>query len=104
MASEALPTRNDLGRYVFQVPLDETVFGFDFRFNVRDNRWYYDLLDADGVALRHGIKIVSNWPTLGRMAQQTRPDGGIVAVRADGDDDPDRETLGNEVILCFVTS
>ena len=102
MAAQVFPTRNDIGRYFMRLELDGVVFGFDFRFNVRDGRWYYDLLDADGVAIRSGLKIVSNWPTLRIMTQQGRPAGDVFAVRPNGTDDPDRDTLGVESFLTYA--
>lgn len=102
MAAQVFPTRNDIGRYTFRVELDGGVFGLDFRFNVRDGRWYYDLLDAEGVGIRHGLKVVSNWPTLRTMVQQGRPDGDVYAIRPNGTDDPDRDTLGVESFLTYA--
>lgn len=100
--AELLPTRNDLGRYVFRVDLDGVVFGLDMRINSRDGRWYYDLLDANGTPLRQGIKIVSNWPTLLTMVQQGRPDREILAIRPHGTDDPTFETLGVDSFLSYA--
>lgn len=102
MAAQVLPTVNDIGRYRFRVELDNVVFGFDFRFNVRDGRWYYNLLNADGEIIRAGLKIVSNWPTYRIMVQQGRPVGDVLAVRPNGTDDPDRDTLGVESFLTYA--
>ena len=102
MPSLLLPTRSDLGNYSFEVELDGVVFGLIIRFNRRDNRWYFDLLDAEGAPLREGIKVVSNWPLLRTMVQQGRPEREIAAIRANGSDDPDRNTLGLDSFLSYV--
>lgn len=101
MATEILPTRIDISRYSFRIDLDDVTFEIDLRFNLRDQHWYLSLADADGNSLRQGLKIVSNWPLLRTMVQQNRPDRDLIAVRPSGSGDPDRETLGEDVLLAY---
>jgi len=46
------------GNYRFTTALAEVQFTFDVRWNVREGAWYFDMYDADGVAMVSGIKIV----------------------------------------------
>lgn len=102
MATETLPTRTDISRYVFRIDLDDVTFGIDLRFNTRDQHWYLTLQDADGNPLRQGIKIVGNWQLLRTMVQQGRPLRDLIAIRPSGSGDPDRETLGVDSFLSYA--
>lgn len=102
MATLEFPITVDFGVYSFRVELEAVEFNFDFRFNPRDNHWYFDLLDSESVAIRHGLKVVSNWPLLRTLIQQGRPDGEIVSVNPTDDDDPRREDFGVESVLAYL--
>ena len=102
MATLELPTTTDFGVYSFRIELENVEFNFDFRFNPRDNHWYFDLLNSDSVAIRHGVKIVSNWPLLKTLIQQGRPDGEIVSINASADDDPERDDIGVNSVLSYL--
>lgn len=101
MAIQELPTRTDLSVYDFTLELDGEVFTIAMTFNRRCNHWYMSLFDADGVAVREGIKLVANWSLLLTWVQQGRPEGGMIAVNPGNDNDPDRDTLGTECVLTY---
>jgi hypothetical protein len=101
MAILELPTRTDLSVYSFTVDRDSVVFTISLTFNVRSNHWYMDIADVDGVPLREGLKLVSNWQLLLPWTQQGRPEGRMVCANPETDDDPDRDTLGTSSVFAY---
>ncbi len=97
-----IPTSTTLGRYRFSITLDNVVFIFVLVFNRRDSRWYFDLLDNEGTAIRQGVKITANWLLLRQLVQQGRPAGSLMAVDPQGDADPGLTDLGAQSILTYL--
>lgn len=81
-----IPTSTTLATYVFSVELEAIVFGFRFFFNQRDQSWFFDVLTADGVPIRQGLKAVTNFPLLSRVARLDRPPGELYAIDTTGED------------------
>ena len=81
-----IPTDTALATYVFSVELEAIVFGFRFQFNNRDQSWFFDVLAADGTPIRQGLKAVTNFPLLSRVARIDRPPGELYAVDTTGED------------------
>ena len=78
MASFEIPTRDDLANYNQSIALDGVIFNFEFRFNTRDDAWYFNLLDEAGNRIRSGIKTVANFPLLRIVRDLARPAGELV--------------------------
>ena len=103
MAVLIIPTRTDLANYDQTVELDGVEFVFEFRFNARDDAWYFNVLNTSGDRLRSGIKVMSNWALLQLWKDDTRPGGEIIAF-------DNREVaapagifdLGSDVLLTYV--
>lgn len=103
MAILTIPTRTDLANYRQTVELDGLVYGMAFEFNDRDGHWYFDLEDEAGVVLRHGIKVVTNFPLLRQDAQRARPPGDIMAIDpSDADLDAGLRDLGASILLTYI--
>lgn len=68
------------GNFSFQIELDGDVFTLVFHFNRRADVWYFDLLTADGVAIRRSIKVTTAYPWLGQVKAATAPDGDLLAL------------------------
>ena len=81
-----IPTDTSLATYTFSVEIELIVFLFRFQFNERDQSWFFDILTADGDPIRQGVKVVTNFPLLARIARLDRPPGEIVAVDTTGED------------------
>lgn len=88
--------------YRFAVELDGVEFRFGFKFNSRQQTWFFNLSDANGVLLRAGVPVVTGIPLLLRMAELAAPDGSLIAVSLAGDIVAGLEQLGQEVILTYV--
>ncbi len=103
MALRTIPTRTDLANYRQTVELDGVVFEMAFEFNDRDGHWYFDLGDEAGVILRHGIKVVTNFPLLRQDAQRARPPGDIMAIDPSAADfDAGISDLGGAILLTYI--
>lgn len=101
MAILRVPTRTDNSAYRFTVELDSVVFRLLLVFNVRSDHWYLSIFDIDGNPLREGLKLVSNWPLTTTWTQQSRPEGELICANPETDDDPDRDTIGTDSVLCY---
>lgn len=102
MATRIIPTRGDLGAYFFQIELDRIVFTLAFQFNQREGFWYFNILDIDGVPVRTGIKVISNFPLTRLITIQSRPPGEIIALDTTGQGvEATLESLGSEVLLAY---
>jgi hypothetical protein len=89
--------------YQLEAELDGVEFKLDLFFNSRQQTWFMNLRDANAVLLRAGIPVVSGFPLLQRMVQQTRPDGTLMAVPVSGEiDAATLEQLGLDVILTYT--
>lgn len=103
MAIVVIPTRTDLGAYTFQAALDETVYRFTMQYNEREGYWYLSIADEAGVAIRSGIKIVSNFPLLERIADIRKPPGQLMALSPTAlEPDPGLEDLGDGISLVYA--
>lgn len=101
MAIREIPTRTDLQVYRFSIELDQVVFALLVWYNERSGHWFFSLYDIDGVALREGIKMVSNWPLTQTWIQQGRPDGELICANPENDNDPDDDTLGTSAVFVY---
>ncbi len=81
-----IPTNTTLASFVFSTELELIVFGLRFQFNERDQSWLFDLLTAEGLPIRQGIKVVTNFPLLSRIARADRPPGELIAIDTTGED------------------
>ena len=98
-----IPTDTNLATYIFSVELQLIVFGFRFQFNERDQSWFFDVLTAEGDPIRQGVKVVTNFPLLSRIARLDRPPGDIFAIDLTGEDlRPGLGELGSEQQVQFI--
>lgn len=103
MAVLTIPTRTDLGAYTFQIELDDKLYRFTMQFNHREGYWYMSIADESGNDIRTGVKIVSNFPLLRRVANIDSPAGEIMALdTTDADADAGLEDLGDTILLTYV--
>ncbi len=65
--------------YTMTVTLDGSDFTFEFRYNQREDAWYFDLSLQDGTLLVRGVKVVCLRPLLRRYADTRLPKGTILA-------------------------
>ena len=101
---QQLPFTSDRAFYEFSADLGGSRFVFAVRWNGRDEAWYFDLLDDERTAIRHGIKIVLGTSLGGRSADPNRPAGLLMAhdLSGEGRDATDAD-LGTRVIVVFYS-
>jgi hypothetical protein len=104
MAIQDLTTYED-PFYTITIPLDGKDYVFDFRYNQREQVWYFSIEQPDGVRLATGVKVVCNTPLIYKRDERLPP-GLLVAISQDGDDtSPSLLELGpgKRVVLSYLT-
>lgn len=93
----------DDGALFFSVPLEGETYLFSFQYNSREGFWYFDV-SKEGVNLKTGVKVVTNWPSLMRAAGLDIPPGQILFVdtREDTKGRPSLEDLGETILMTYV--
>lgn len=106
---QALPLRPSVPFDSFDCVLAGVPYGIDVHWNGREGAWYMDIIDAQGDAIRHGIKIVLG-AFLGRRCVDPRfPAGLLIAVDTSGEnrdagfDDLGAPSNGGRVHVVFYT-
>lgn len=86
--SVVIPTLTD-PFYSIVVNLDGDDYGFNFKYSTREKRWYFDILNNEGVVLLSGIKVITCFP-LGfyQQAYYNLPPGMLYAVSGTLDQSP----------------
>lgn len=87
MALEAIRTFED-PFYSMTVSLDGSDYLFEFRYNQRENCWYFDLSLTDGTLLVAGVKVVCSRALLKRFVDTRLPPGTLFAFANTTDDSP----------------
>lgn len=87
MAIVTLPSFDD-PFHRFTTALDGTDYVFEFRYNQREQVWYFSLYLVDGTALTTGVKVVCKTHLLERYRDAALPQGVLMAIPNDGDDTP----------------
>jgi hypothetical protein len=99
-----VPTRSDFDAIRFQTSLDDVVFTFLLKKNLRNGTWTMDVLAQDETPIRQGIKMVVSFPLMRLQKDRTRPPGELVAVDTTGRFQlPGLTQLGEQVVLIYVT-
>lgn len=81
MATIIIPTRGDIANYSQLVTLDGTVFRLTFRYNSRDEAWYFSVHTEAGVPVREGMKLIPNYVLMRLLAPtENTPAGKFVLV------------------------
>lgn len=94
----------ELGAFNFTVNLEGNDYRFDFRYNKREDFWYFDMSDVVGNILRAGIKCVVNFPVIRTMSQQDRPPGEVIILDSRTfPADPQLEDLGIFSFFSYTT-
>lgn len=104
MALEAIRTFDD-PFYSMTVALDGSDYLFEFRYNQREDCWYFDLSLTDGTLLVAGVKVVCNRPLLKRFVDTRLPPGTLIAFANTNDASPPGLTeLGEDRRVTLVYS
>ena len=97
-----LPTLTTAAFYEFEIDLEQRTFKFRFHWNERDAAWYFEILDANGVSLLAGRRVVVDFPLIGRFHDPRLPPGEITALDTSNQgQDPGLADLGERVLLIY---
>lgn len=103
MAVTTIPTSTTDANYIFTIPLNGSEYQLSFKYNDRDNAWYFNILDTNDVILRAGIKVVNEWPLLRLWKEEIKPAGEMIPVnQGNVAAPPTLNQLGAEVILTYL--
>lgn len=99
--SEGAPLPN----FDMQAALEGVTYTLSFRWNVRWNAWYLDVLDEAGDNyIVAGIKLVADWP-LSTYTVDRQPPGAFITVDSTGQGvDAALTDLGVRVSLLYFTA
>lgn len=88
-----------------QVVIEGVTYNLRFRYNTSLDRWYMDLLDADGAAILLGQKLVCN-KILNRFSADERNPTGVLVCQSlvtSDQNPPAFADLGQRVRLYYAT-
>lgn len=91
--------------YIFRTTLNDTQYSFDVRWNSRDQAWYFDMFDREGVSIVLGAKIVLGTYLGRRSTHDFFATNILVAVDESGQNrDAGFDDLGTRVNVYHLTS
>lgn len=100
-----IPLRSDLPSLRFSIELDSEVFVFQFNWNTRNSRWFFDILLQDDTPVIMGQPVFVNYHVLDRFKDTRLPKGKIRFYDTSGKFmDPDRRALGERVQMFYQES
>lgn len=100
-----LPISQEGPHFRFSTELDDTTFGFEFRWNARDSAWYMSIFDGNGTELASGIKVVLNAALPANYTAAGMPGKALVAVDTAGtDEEAGYSDLGRRIIIVYDPS
>lgn len=74
--------------YSFTSTLDGIDYAFEFRFNQRENCWYFSIGLSDGTELANGIKVLCNRNLIRKFVDDRMPPGLLMALSGTPDTTP----------------
>jgi len=100
-----IPITADTPYFQEVVLLDGVAYTLVFRWNVRANSWYLDILDETGETTYHaGVRMVVNFPLLLRVTGR-KPPGWLVLNDSSGAGlDPGLSDLGTRCLLNYYST
>lgn len=106
--SVTIPIESGDAFFDLQATLDEVTYTLQFRWNVRLEAWFMDVLDSTGqTTYQSGLRLVANWP-LNAYSTGRNPPGIFVAADSSSavvgtGTDPGFDDLGDRVQLVYYT-
>lgn len=107
-----IPVQRSKPDQTFSTILNDTVYNFRFRYNSREDSWYFDVSESDGRPIRSGVKVVLGVFCGRQSTHSLFRIGSFWAFDTSGaDEDPglddigvDEQGNGGRVILAYVTT
>jgi hypothetical protein len=87
------------------VELEGQTYGLKLIWNFRAEAWFLSLYDADGQAIVHGIRLVTDYPLGKRFKDSRMPPGTFQIQDTSGERrDPNSADLGRRALLYYFTA
>lgn len=103
MATKIIPLDSTFDHFSISIELDSMVYGMEFKFNSRDQRWYFDLFDSNDNLLLGSLPAMVSWPLLKQFEYRTDiPKGVLYFLDQNGTEiEPARYELGQRVLMIY---
>ena len=102
MSAFILPNEPSQVNYSFRTLLDDIRFEFIFRWSIREQAWYFDLLAEDQTPICLGKRLVLNWPLLSGVTSILQPLGVLMALDTVGTGiEPAIDELGSRIQILY---
>lgn len=103
MAIFRIPLPTGVPHFVLQTQLDGETFELRIHWNEREEAWYLEIADVDGVTIVASRKLVADWSLMHRVADARKPLGELLVVDLTGEGvDPGLNDLGERVELNYA--
>jgi hypothetical protein len=103
MSITKILTSQTIPYYSEKVDLDGENFILTFKWNVREEAWYFSIYQEDETPVAVGIKLVTGWNPIRRLSGSDRPLGIFYTYdTTETDTEPSFSTLGTQVQLLYV--
>ena len=79
-----IPLDSTFPHFALQVELDSKTYGFEFRWNIREEAWFITLSDASGSPIASGQKLVVGFPLFIRVKDSRKFPGILTAEDLSG--------------------
>lgn len=98
-----LPIKQEGSHFAFSTQLDDLAFGFEFRWNDREEAWFMSVKDGEGESIVDGVKVVVNIPLLNFFTDPRLPIGVLMALDTAGNNqDAGFADLGRRVVVSYA--
>ena len=102
MAIVEIPLDNEDPAFEFFISLDNVPFRFDFKYNTRMRKWFFNIKTETEEDILLGVPVITNWPVIVRFKQDELPLGQIFFVSEETEQrDPLRFDLGTKVKMFY---
>lgn len=98
-----IPLRSDVTNYEFTITLENVLYGFQFNWNERMQRWTFSIYDEEGSPIVEGQPVISGFLSLDQFKDTRLPQGKLLFTDTSGENiDPGKEDLGERVFLGYL--
>jgi hypothetical protein len=103
MALTQISTSQTIPYYSEIVELDGENFILTFKWNVREEAWYFSIYQEDETPVLVGVKLVTGWNPIRRLSGSDRPLGIFFTYdTTETDTEPSFSTLGTQIQLLYA--
>ncbi len=102
MSDSIIPLISTDTDYKVQVSLDQDLFILRFRYNLRDEAWFFSMYDSAQNPLLVGKRLVKDGQLTIRRTGN-KPLGELVCISSKIDDVPTQTQLGSDALVIYIS-